>query len=72
MTDTPKAQPPESRVFCRRTQRELPVHDHQDCPYCHGKEQVHTGVHTKFCGYDPEKDPVSFGFPEDSERLQRG
>lgn len=73
MTDKHDAEPiPESRVFCRRVQRELPVHEHQGCPYCHAEQQVDTAVHAKFCNFDPEQDPVSFGFPDDSDRMRRG
>ena len=71
-TDRPDSKPPESTVFCRRTQRDLPVHEHQDCPYCHRAEDVDTGVHGKFCNFDPEKDPVSFGFPDETTRRQSG
>ena len=43
------------------------------CPYCFGGDkEVATGDHEKFCDFEPGKDPVSFGFPKDSERLTRG
>ena len=30
------------------------------------------GDHGTFCDYDPEKDPISFGFPPDGTRHQTG
>jgi hypothetical protein len=64
---------PELNVYCRRLQQELPVSEHADCPYCFGsKDQITDGVHRGFCGFDPEKDPIQFGFRPDSERFTRG
>ncbi|MHC4821727.1 MAG: hypothetical protein ACYTDX_08430 [Planctomycetota bacterium] len=60
-------------VHCRRTGQEYEVDKHVRCPYCFGEEgDVATGNHEKFCDFEPGKDPVSFGFPKDSERLTRG
>lgn len=65
--DTPKA------VHCRRTGQDYHPETHVQCPYCHGeKTDVATGEHESFCDFRPGKDPVSFGFPGGSERLNRG
>ena len=52
-------------VYCRRVKRPLPLAEHERCPYCFGETgEIKTGEHEKFCDFDPEKDPVNFGFPE--------
>jgi len=63
----------EPQVFCRRIQRELPVTEHSDCPYCFGKAtEIAGGDHREFCDFDPKKDPINFGFPDDGVRQVRG
>ncbi len=77
MTD-PTAEPSGKRVElkvvqCRRTGQDYDCDTHVRCPYCFGVEKdVATGEHEQFCDFDPEQDPVSFGFPMESERVQRG
>lgn len=66
----PKAEP---QVFCRRLQHELSVSEHARCPYCFGREQeIAEGEHRAFCDFDPKKDPINFGFPDDSSRHLQG
>ena len=61
------------RVRCQRTEQDLRVEEHLLCPYCFGQTaNIETGEHTRFCGFEPERDPVSFGFPEHGSRYQRG
>ncbi len=71
-----EAQPPESdsgHVPCRRTGQSYDPCEHVRCPYCFGTESdVAPGDHEKFCDFEPGKDPVSFGFPEDLRRFRRG
>jgi hypothetical protein len=75
MTDDAKKTelPMEKPVQCHRTGREFDLAEHQKCPYCYGqREDIASGDHEKFCDYKPGVDPVSFGFPGDSSRNQRG
>ncbi|MHC5010000.1 MAG: hypothetical protein ACYTG6_03500 [Planctomycetota bacterium] len=59
------------KVYCRRLERQLPVEEHERCPYCFGKaERVRTARHELFCDFRPGVDPVSFGFPEDRGRYR--
>jgi hypothetical protein len=52
-------------VFCHRLQRPLPLEEHEKCLYCFGEAgEILTGDHTKFCDFDPKKDPINFGFPD--------
>lgn len=58
---------------CRRTNKDYSFEDHLRCPYCFGNEKdLETRDHGEFCDYDPSRDPVHFGFPEDSDRHTRG
>jgi hypothetical protein len=67
MSDTRQSE--EGQVQCRRLGRPLTVHEHRECPYCHGKTaEVASGQHETFCDYDPEEDPINFGFPQDRGR----
>lgn len=51
-------------VFCQRIQEPLSVGEHKKCAYCHGTlEAVRDGRHEEFCDYDPDRDPLQFGFP---------
>ncbi len=60
-------------LHCRRTKQDYDVETHTQCPYCFGEaKDVATGDYEVFCDFRPGKDPVSFGFPEDSSRHQRG
>lgn len=57
--------PAEGKVFCRRLQRPLPVAEHEKCLYCFGgAAEIRTGDTARFCDFDPEKDPIQFGFPD--------
>ncbi len=52
------------RVFCQRLQEPVPVEEHRKCAYCFGSvEAVIEGRHEEFCDYDPDRDPLQFGFP---------
>ena len=60
-------------VFCPRTGSHFDVPTHRRCPYCQGGvADILTGRHREFCDYRPERDPVRFGFSEDSVRLLSG
>lgn len=61
------------RLACPRLSRWLPPEEHLQCLYCHGCEaDVQTGLHRRFCGFVPGRDPVHFGFPADGVRDRRG
>lgn len=63
----------EKGVYCRRVGEKFAPDEHERCAYCHGsKAEVQTGEHANFCNYDPNKDPVHFGFPEGGGRDQNG
>ncbi len=63
----------EKVVQCRRTGESYDPDEHRRCPYCYGSlREVSDGDHGTFCDYDPEKDPISFGFPPDGTRHQTG
>ncbi len=73
MTDTFNDGFEEKGVHCRRVGKLLVPGEHEECLYCHGsKDQIQTGEHGCFCNYDPEKDPVHFGFPTENVRDQKG
>ncbi len=66
---TPQNPSCEKPVYCRRTEQELPVGEHQRCPYCYGQEgEIVSGEHKTFCDFRPGVDPIHFGFPEDAGR----
>ena len=59
-------------IQCRRVHRPMPVDDHKDCPYCFGDEAtIRTCGYASFCDFDPDLDPVNFGFPEELGHYQR-
>jgi len=61
------------QVLCRRTGQELPIDEHQNCPYCFGRAQdIANGQYTRFCDFVPGRDPVHFGFPEGTTREREG
>jgi hypothetical protein len=67
MTENDKK--PERKVFCRRLERELPVGEHAQCPYCFGRRpDIAQGDHDEFCDFKKGDDPIQFGFPADSSR----
>ena len=57
-------------VFCLRNHSSKEAGEHMACPYCFGKkrELIEDGERKEFCDYDPDEDPVTFGFPDDSSR----
>ncbi|MCC7012379.1 MAG: hypothetical protein IT454_07460 [Planctomycetes bacterium] len=61
------------QLFCQRTARFFSPEEHARCPYCFGGEaEVRSGLHRRFCDYIRGRDPVQFGFPEQSERDEEG
>lgn len=59
------------RVACRRQSVERSVREHLACPYCFGSAaDVRTRDHARFCDFDPERDPIAFGFPEQLRRYR--
>jgi hypothetical protein len=51
-------------VFCQRIQEPVSVDEHKGCAYCFGTvEAITEGKHEEFCDYDPDRDPLQFGFP---------
>lgn len=63
----------EDVIPCKRTGESFDPKIHLRCPYCFGGEaEVRSGEREGFCDFNPEKDPVSFGFPRDSSRAQHG
>ena len=66
MTDRPQKPESAKPVYCRRLERQLPVTEHVECPYCFGKpDEVQAAEHGRFCDFEPGKDPIHFGFPSD-------
>ena len=73
MTDTFNDGFEEKGIYCRRLGKKFAPDEHATCDYCHGdKVEIQTGEHGKFCNYDPDKDPVHFGFPEGGSRDSHG
>lgn len=65
---------PKRRVFCVRNHVSKSSDEHLHCPYCFGKkrEVIDEGEREEFCDFNPDRDPVTFGFPEESSRNTRG
>ncbi len=62
-----------TRLLCKRTGEQYDLQEHQRCPYCWGgRERLERGRHADFCDYDPERDPVHFGFPAETARHRSG
>lgn len=61
-------------VFCLRNHTGKAAEEHMACPYCFGKkrELIENGERKEFCDYDPDQDPITFGFPEGSSRNAGG
>ena len=59
---------------CRRTGQMYDIPKHERCPYCFADEKTiaQGGVYEAFCGFDPTKDPIHFGFRHDSTRNENG
>lgn len=70
------ADPPEvpKGVFCIRNQIMKDAGEHLHCPYCFGKtrEIIEGGECKEFCDFDPEQDPIAFGFAPDTSRNSCG
>ena len=61
------------RLLCRRTGAQTELREHERCPYCFGRlADIETGQHEAFCGYRVGVDPVHFGFPDESGRIELG
>jgi len=78
MDDTPKEEGQASRrikvLRCRRTGQMFNVPEHARCPYCFADDETiaKRGDYADFCDFDPEKDPINFGFRPDSTRNENG
>ena len=59
---------------CRRTGQMYSVEKHVECPYCSGDAETieRDGQYKNFCEFETDKDAVHFGFPENSDRVQKG
>jgi hypothetical protein len=69
MEKGPVASETVNRVMCNRTGSPRTVEEHTSCPYCYGRaREVETGDRGQFCDYQPDRDPVAFGFPEGTSR----
>jgi len=63
----------ESLVHCRRTNQQYSHAEHKRCPYCYGGlADVADGAHGEFCDFNPDEDPIAFGFPPDGTRHESG
>lgn len=59
---------------CRRTGQMYEVPTHAKCPYCFADDDTiaRGGTYKDFCDFDPDKDPIHFGFRHDSTRNENG
>ncbi len=59
---------------CRRTGQIFNVAQHEVCLYCSGDAKTIENAHKyeDFCEFRPGVDPINFGFPLDSSRVQHG
>jgi len=63
----------ERLVRCVRVDAARTVAEHLACPYCFGtRRAVAAGERARFCDYDPDRDPVVFGFPDGTARANGG
>lgn len=61
------------KLRCRRVDRMVDLVEHERCPYCFGhRQELASGRYETFCDWHPERDPLNFGFPDDSAREQLG
>jgi len=65
---------PAKSIYCVRNKAAKPADEHLACPYCFGKkrEAVEQGERVDYCDFEEGRDPLSFGFPEDSTRALKG
>ena len=56
--------------FCRRIHTSKDASEHLACPYCFGKkrETIEEAERKDFFDFDPDQDPITFGFPDSSSR----
>ncbi|MDP6739981.1 MAG: hypothetical protein QF404_08205 [Planctomycetota bacterium] len=60
-------------IKCRRTGQTYDLSMCPRCPYCFGDSaDVESTDPESFCDFHPGEDPVSFGFPRNDVRMQRG
>lgn len=70
MTDPRKKLPTTTAKpqHCPRLGREVPEAEHRDCPYCFGDDAgIAKGDRKEYCDFEPGKDPVHFGFPDNED-----
>ena len=54
---------------CRRVDRLVDLAEHEACPYCFGhRQELASGRYETFCDWQPDRDPVHFGFPPEAQR----
>ena len=59
-------------VHCVRLDAMRLPAEHLRCSYCFGRDaEIRAGLHRRFCDFDAERDPVSFGFPSSHGRAAR-
>jgi len=65
----PAAQPRIKQLRCRRVDRLVDLAEHEACPYCFGhRQELSSGRYETFCDWQPDRDPVHFGFPPEAQR----
>lgn len=65
---------PPKPVYCVRNHTSKATEEHLSCPYCFGRkrEVIEAGERKLFCDFDPDRDPIVFGFPDGSTRNANG
>ena len=72
-TENACAEQGDAAIKCRRTGQTYDLSTCPRCPYCFGDSaDVASTDPESFCDFHPGEDPVSFGFPGDDVRTQRG
>ena len=56
------------RFLCHRRGARVGVEEVRQCPYYFGRLDPISRHHLRFCDFDPDLDPHSFGFPSFSRR----
>jgi len=73
MTKSERASGTKEAVHCRRVNAAKTVDEHATCPYCFGKHaEIESGERERFCSFDPEVDPLIYGFPPGVGHLKNG
>ena len=71
--EPPQPESDSGHVECRRTGQSYAPSKHERCPYCFGTAaDVVPCAYENFCDFQPGRDPISFGFPEDGRRFRTG